>query len=561
MSNHEITEDIRVEILAVKERYKKRLLEERLSLTTLAKALNTSNLDQSAEQIHTILHSIAGSAGTFGFNEITREARRVDEAVNQSKCQLAKFDPNELVALIRKEIIGFCQTLSETESRSVGSGSQSNADGQHVRKKSVSEHPLKNEVWLIEENEQLATQFSKQLITFNFNIRNVTLNEANQLAKKDGWPIATIIDLDSKLFNDATDFKALFAETEKLPQGVIMLSDNDAFEQRIKAAKARAASFLKKPIDLTELINHLEVVFGEESSEVPRVMLVDDDDELRSLTKLELEAEGMNVHVLRDMTNILWELNEFRPELLLLDMEMPDYSGIDIALLIRQSAQFESLPIVYLSAERDLAKQTEALLFNADDFLVKPISSDRLISSIRSRIMRARKIEKLISKDGLTGLFKHAAIKEQAKRELKRAIRRNEPLSLIMLDIDFFKRVNDTYGHATGDNVIASLATLLRHRLRQTDIVGRYGGEEFLIALPSTSEQTAFDVMEKIRVAFSEIQFSSGTETFNCTLSAGCVCSNDISTNDASELIEEADRALYVSKRSGRNRQTLASSL
>ena len=249
---------------------------------------------------------------------------------------------------------------------------------------------------------------------------------------------------------------------------------------------------MKKPVSLSELLDHLESVFRKEQAEPPRVMLIDDDKELCSLLKVELESKGMLVNILFKIENIISELTEFRPELLLLDMEMPDYSGIDIALLVRQHAQFESLPIVYLSAEQNQEKQAEALLFDADDFLVKPISNERLTSSIRSRVQRARVLEQLISKDSLTGLLKHAAIKEQAEREVKRAQREHIAVSIVMLDIDHFKRVNDTYGHATGDTVITSLATLLRHRLRQTDIIGRYGGEEFMLILPNTPKTMHF---------------------------------------------------------------------
>ncbi|MGM0631531.1 MAG: GGDEF domain-containing protein, partial [Pseudomonadota bacterium] len=171
-----------------------------------------------------------------------------------------------------------------------------------------------------------------------------------------------------------------------------------------------------------------------------------------------------------------------------------------------------------------------------------------------SRVHRARVLEQLISKDGLTGLLKHAAIKEHATHELERARRDGGVLSIVMLDIDHFKRVNDTYGHATGDTVIASLATLLRHRFRKTDIVGRYGGEEFMIILPNTNESDTFDVVDGIRKVFSEMEFTAQGETFYCTLSAGCICSEDFSSKaSVSELIEAADKALYVSKNNGRN--------
>jgi len=551
MSNHNVPEELQAEIQAIRDQYKERLVSDKSKLTSLIDGLSLTNAHQRADEIHLILHSISGSAGTFGFDKISEEARRIDEKLKESASESGQ---DSIIKLISNDVTHFCQVLDRTSVHNASSSSESASTAKTLQKINPSRSAHEGEVWLIEENEQLAAQFSKQLVNFNFKINTVTLKEALKLAEKGGWPDATIIDMDGHPFNATADFKTLFTTTEEAPKGLIMLSENDAFDQRIKAAKIRATSFLKKPVDLSKLISHLEAVVNKEKSAQPRVMLIDDDKELCSLMKLELESQGMQVSILDDVRNIVSELNEFRPELLLLDMEMPEYSGIDIALLVRQNVQFESLPIVYLSAERNLDKQTEALLFDADDFLVKPISNERLISSIRSRVQRARNLEQLISKDGLTGLLKHATIKEHAERELMRARRDESPISMVMLDIDYFKRVNDTYGHSTGDTVIASLAALLRHRFRQTDIVGRYGGEEFLVILPNTQEHEAVKIVDAIRIAFSEMQFLADNQTFCCTLSAGCVCSNDLPAQiDASELVEAADKALYTSKKNGRN--------
>ncbi|MGM0526356.1 MAG: diguanylate cyclase [Pseudomonadota bacterium] len=551
MSNHNVPEELQTEIQAIRDQYKERLVSDKSKLTYLIDGLSLTNAYQRADEIHLILHSISGSAGTFGFDKISEEARRIDEKLKES---VSQSEQDTVIKLISNDVTHFCHLLDGTGVDNASSSSQSPSTDKTPQKSNPSRSAHEGEVWLIEENEQLAAQFSKQLVNFKFKINTVTLQEALKLADKGGWPDATIIDMDGHPFNATADFKTLFTATEGAPKGLIMLSENDTFDQRIKAAKIRATSFLKKPVDLSELVSHLEAVVNEEKSAQPRVMLIDDDKELCSLMKLELESQGMKVSILHNVRNIVSELNEFRPELLLLDMEMPEYSGIDIALLVRQNVQFESLPIVYLSAERNLDKQTEALLFDADDFLVKPISNERLISSIRSRVQRARNLEQLISKDGLTGLLKHATIKEHADRELMRARRDESPISMVMLDIDYFKRVNDTYGHSTGDTVIASLAALLRHRFRQTDIVGRYGGEEFLVILPNTQEHEAVKIVDAIRIAFSEMQFLADNQTFCCTLSAGCVCSNDLPAQiDASELVEAADKALYASKKNGRN--------
>ncbi|WP_417441875.1 diguanylate cyclase [Idiomarina sp.] len=555
MSNHSTAQEIQAEIQAIRNQYKERLAADKSKLLSFLDELNVNSAHQAAHEIHLILHSISGSAGTFGFSQISSEARRIDRSLKQSVNQPNTQNSNSLTNFINDELTHFCHLLDKVNSDDELKIEQLENTEKTSQRIITSRPEGEREVWLIEENEKLADQFSRQLVNFNFKINTMNLKQALDLASKLGWPNATIIDIDCDDFKDPPSTNNVFSYLKEATEGLIMLSENDSFEQRIKAAKARATSFLKKPVDLSELISHLEAILNEERVSPPRVMLVDDDKELCALLKVELESEGMQVNILNNIKSILSELVEFKPELLMLDMEMPSYSGIDIALLVRQHAQFESLPIVYLSAEQDIDKQTEALLLDADDFLVKPISHKRLVSSIRSRVQRARTLEQLISKDGLTGLLKHSTIKEHATREFERSRREGSPVSIIMLDIDHFKRVNDTHGHATGDDVIASLAALLRNRFRKTDILGRYGGEEFMIILPNTGASQAFDIMEGIRVAFSKMEFTSNNQTFFCTLSAGCVCSDDFAQNtDASDLIEEADKALYISKNGGRNR-------
>ncbi|WP_340162498.1 diguanylate cyclase [Vreelandella maris] len=136
---------------------------------------------------------------------------------------------------------------------------------------------------------------------------------------------------------------------------------------------------------------------------------------------------------------------------------------------------------------------------------------------------------------------------------MTRANRQQYTVVVAMIDIDHFKKVNDTYGHAVGDVVIASVATLLRQRLRQTDIIGRYGGEEFLVVLPYCEAEDGWKKLENIREYFSRLRFRQGDIEFACTLSAGMVCSADVLDEERERLLVTADEALYRAKRGGRN--------
>ena len=187
-----------------------------------------------------------------------------------------------------------------------------------------------------------------------------------------------------------------------------------------------------------------------------------------------------------------------------------------------------------------------------DDFLVKPIAAEHLISAITSRVTRARSLRSLMIHDGLTGLLNHTAIKEELAREVVRSGRLSTPLSFAMVDIDLFKKVNDTYGHTAGDRVLKSLARLLKQRLRETDIVGRYGGEEFAVIMNDTNATSAAKVIDEIRNVFSRLVHLSKDEEF--TVNFSCGIADLAHFTDAASLSEAADKALYQAKQRGRNK-------
>jgi diguanylate cyclase (GGDEF)-like protein len=236
----------------------------------------------------------------------------------------------------------------------------------------------------------------------------------------------------------------------------------------------------------------------------------------------------------------------------LLDVNMPDCTGPELAQIIRFNDDWLRVPIIYLSAETDITRQMNALIKAGDDFVSKPIADNALVTTVFSRAQRARLLSIALSRDSLTGLLKHADIKEQVGIELERAQRSGKPASVAMLDIDFFKQVNDSYGHVAGDNVIRALANLLRQRLRRVDSLGRYGGEEFLVVLPDCPADQALRILDEIRQRFAELHFIAGDSEFSVTLSAG-IASTEPGAKDAGELLERADRALYVAKHGGRN--------
>ena len=352
--------------------------------------------------------------------------------------------------------------------------------------------------------------------------------------------------------------EAVLAErAERLAEmPVVFMSSRGDFAARLAAVRAGGRAYLTKPVDISILVNTLDAVTRDESPRPYRILVVDDSELLATTFCQILGDAGMETRALHDPSHVLEALEDFNPDLMLTDLYMPECSGMELAALIRQMEAWVSLPIVFLSGETNLDRQMQAMQQGGDDFLTKPVAPEHLIASVRQRARRHRSLRSFMEHDSLTGLLNHSALKERLAVELARAERLKGPLAFAMIDLDHFKKVNDTHGHAAGDRVLRALARLLRERLRRTDIAGRYGGEEFALILPGADAGTAQRVLEDIRKNFALVEHGAGSETFTVTLSGGIAAFPAIA--EAQDLAEAADRALYKSKHAGRNRITLA---
>jgi diguanylate cyclase (GGDEF)-like protein len=243
-------------------------------------------------------------------------------------------------------------------------------------------------------------------------------------------------------------------------------------------------------------------------------------------------------------------LEDFRPDLILMDMYMPGCNGVEATRALRQLPAWQAVPIVYLSGETDVGLQVEALRLGGDQFLTKPFNPVLLAATVKTTIERHREMQRAGRHDGLTGLLNHVSVKSELEARLA-----NLPpggrLSVAMIDIDHFKSVNDTHGHPVGDQVIRNLAWLMKSRLRTSDLIGRYGGEEFLIALGDADENEAWAVLDRMRGAFAALPHALPEGTLMASFSAG-VASYPAQVT-MSDLIQAADDALLEAKRRGRN--------
>jgi diguanylate cyclase (GGDEF)-like protein len=354
------------------------------------------------------------------------------------------------------------------------------------------------------------------------------------------------------IIGDSIDNSLELAAKMSVRGPVLLITSEGSIEARLAAARAGVDAILSRPLDVSELAEWLNDVAGAHRETPLSILIIDDDEILAQTYALALENAGMRAVVETDPAAALSQMTTTYPDLILMDLRMPDMTGVELAKVIRQSRRYLSLPIVFLSAEREPARQLEARKLGGDDFISKPVDLDWLVSLVRMRAERAIRLRSMMERDSLTGLLNHGRFIDRLYHELERCRRNGTELSLVLIDVDRFKDVNDNYGHVNGDQVLRTLALTLSIALRRIDIVGRYGGEEFGLLLLDTPPEAASVVVDKIRRRFSEIEFNAKKQGFFVTFSAGVAGSRTHLTPE--ELISAADEYMYQAKAAGRDR-------
>ena len=536
--------DFVAQLAALNARFAAQLGQTLDELNRLAMAHHSGEIPHELLQdLHARLHKLAGSGGTFGFPALSSQARALEI---RAKVWLdsATAPPAAEWAAWQAALHALRQTIAAPATPSLRSARAASAS---------LAHPGATRIVLIDDDLDYGAELRLGLSQFGYEVSHYPGFAAASPAILASPPDVLVVDimLTGQTPADGTQAVAgLFAQMGRRVPTIFLTSRTD-FSARIAVASAGGDAFLLKPVDAPSMANRIEMLIEEREKTPYRVLIVDDDEVLAEHYRLALSAAGMLAEKVGHPDEVLAVLERLRPDLILMDLYMPECSGADLARAIRYDPAWESVPIVYLSAEGELEAQLKAMDSGADDFLTKPISAKRLVGSVRARARRARKLAELMSQDSLTGLLKHASIKERLAQEVDRAKRQNKPLSVVMLDIDFFKKVNDSYGHPVGDQVIKTLGHLLRQRLRRQDSVGRYGGEEFAAVMPECSTQDAVRLVDDIRQRFSEVRFIHQGQSFSVTLSAGVASINDYA--DAPSLLAAADTALYAAKHGGRN--------
>lgn len=499
-------------------------------------------------EVRFVAHKLAGSGATFGFPGVTDIAREMEAA-----CQ-AVLDGDQVYAPdFADRQFELCGRLREAAAAPSESVEDETVEIIRSAERRTGDSHMQHAIIVMECDTDESSQIKLEMEHFGFDVRVIDHPDKLEDELKNGDVDVLVSGLSfGGDANKAFDVLSGLREQDKINMPLVVHTSLDDIQSRLNAARLGARAYLVKPVDMADLVNELDAVTRRGECEPFRVLIIDDDDSLARHTELVLQGAGMQTFVLTDPMKVLDALDDFSPELILLDLYMPECTGSEVASVVRQRAEYAGIPIVFLSGEADKSKQLSAMELGGDDFLTKPIRPSHLISAVRIRSHRFRELRSFMVRDSMTGLFNHTTTKQLMDSEVARAHRAGTKISLAALDIDHFKNVNDTYGHAVGDRVIKALARLLRQRLRGADIIGRMGGEEFAAILPDTPIDEAEKVFNQLREAFGEIQFTTEGQSFSVTISCGIA---EFPAHDTSTMLSDAaDKALYAAKHGGRNR-------
>lgn len=281
------------------------------------------------------------------------------------------------------------------------------------------------------------------------------------------------------------------------------------------------------------------------------ILIIDDEKDIVKVLKKRLSDAGYEVVSAKDGFAGLAKAKEFLPDLILLDVMMPGLDGLQVKVKLSEDETAPDVPVIFLTAKGKVPDKVAGLRLGADDYVTKPFDFEELLARIESVIGRRKYYAEIALTDPLTGLSSPRAFKKQLQIFFNLARRNKRLFSLIVIDVDGFKKINDTYGHKTGDEVLKMVAQCLRQVFREADILVRYGGDEFVILLPEATETQTQIVMDRLRgkMRGAKVVLKKNTQEIPFSVSMGsAVYSDDLP--DEGRLFEMADQRMYQDKRS-----------
>ncbi len=526
----------------------------------------SSGVDQTSQMKELLLafHSLAGNGAIYGFPEISDTARTAEEYIEPFTNGGADLSPNS-----RQEITSFIERLDQ-----IFAAAAEQPDPTPLREKAPAApqpsappastpekdhvHAELQRIALVDRDPFTASELAKSLGRIRHTLLSWDGNQDLIQFLRESKP--NVILMETNL-GDLTGFdvcRKIKADPDLAAIPVLFMSVTANLQERVEGVRAGGEAFFAKPLSSDSFIESMEIM-GTAPLDVPiRVLTAEDDPNQIKFNTLVLQRAGYLVTPCPNPENLLTLLETFNPDVLLMDVNMPHYNGFELARALRQDDRYLTLPIIFLTSLDEASDYIEGLQAGSDDYLVKPVDPQILLSCVRSRSKRSLMMRTFTDQDGLTRLLNRASLMRQLDGFFSRASRYGEIVSTALIDIDHFKKINDTHGHQAGDWILRDLARFLQEKLRDSDLIGRYGGEEFLIVLPRLPAEEAHRVTDRIRQEFETKEHKLPSGESLCVTFSGGIASFPDQGLSRDNVIAAADAALYEAKRNGRNRIAIA---
>lgn len=518
----------------------------------ILRSMGALNREASLE-LHRAFHSLNGTGKSFGFNVLAEIAERAEQYMQELVDLTDDCLPSDWLDVLSDFLARLWVQAKVLMAADISLSHAHSAPYFEIERQDFSSFQTQSPlIYICDDEPEQVHHLLHQLRFLGYQVEHFTETHTFRAAVFERRPDAVVMDVFFPQSRTAgTDELVSIKEVTGHQLPAIILSGRNVFEARLSAVRAGCSAYFVKPASPMDLAAALDELTGEKHQTPHRILIVDDEPEVAEYHSLILQEAGMLVQQIHNPEQIFQALNDFNPDLILVDMYMPSCNGAELAAIVRQIPKYVGLPIVFLSTETNAQKQLSAMEAGVEGFITKPVVPADLVAAVTMRAERMRTLRSLMAKDSLTGLYNHTTTTEILVSSLAHAIRQHESLVLVMLDLDGFKNVNDSYGHMAGDQVLIALSRLLKHRFRNTDVIGRYGGEEFALLLKNIHSSTAETLVNKLREDFSKIVFNAGQQQFTCTFSAGI--SMYPGHRSAADLRMDADAALYQAKMQGRN--------
>lgn len=498
-----------------------------------------------------LVHKLAGSSISYGLPQLGVSAAALDAQL-QNLWSGGGYDADVSVyQSLRPTWLRLQEALAQSI-QMVGAdlvGASADAD------RASNDAPV---VMVVDDDEAVLSTLSLQLEALGFVVKAYLSPESAVQEVLSVRPSAMLVDLlFPQLGSAGYDFVSEARVKLDYHVPVFFISSLTDFNARFRASQVGGDGYFAKPVNVFALATALHEFT--DRGDCYRVLLVEDDVEQAGWYSAVLSNAGCAVRAVGSAADVLAACGEFRPELVLVDLVMPGHDGADIARVLRQHEQLFDIPIVFMSVSSTASDKSRAVAAGADAFLSKVDDGDYLVELVRGRIQRYRRVQRSVTQDKVTGVLNRYALIDAVERSISMVQRAGGRFSLAMLDIDNFKSINDSLGHLAGDAVLKHVAERLRLRLRRSDIIGRYGGDELMLFAQGASADELAVVLEDVRKGLEVNPVAlPGAETVTVSISLGIVGVDTAKivapAHSTDFYAAQADEMLYKAKRGGKNR-------